>query len=234
MRFEIEKNIFEHFPGMKIVAVVAKDMQPTEHAAKITAALAEAWQIGAAAATAYENPQSHPSIQPWGERMKALHAPRKQFPSSIEALVRRAGKSDMPVSINPLVDFYNAVSLKYLVPAGGFDLDALDNDLQLRFSQQGDTFLALDSEEEITVPKGEVSYACGTIIITRHFVWKQAKHAILMPGSKNVIFVSEVLGELPPPTAADVGAALVAGLKQYFGIETAAHILDVNHNSMEL
>ena len=143
MRFEIEKSIFSYFPGMKIIAVVARDIQPLENTATIKATLDDAWQRAATASIEYENPQSHPFIKPWGEYMKVVGAPRKQFPNSIEAMVRQAGKGNAPISINPLVDFYNAISLKYLVPAGGFDIDALNNNLRLRFSQQGDTFLAL-------------------------------------------------------------------------------------------
>jgi DNA/RNA-binding domain of Phe-tRNA-synthetase-like protein len=36
----------------------------------------------------------------------------RKFPSSIEALLRRAFKGGEPLRINPLVDFYNAVSLE--------------------------------------------------------------------------------------------------------------------------
>ena len=234
MRFEIEKSIFRYFPGMKIIAVVARDIQPLENTATIDATLADAWQRAATTLTEYENPQSHPYIKPWGERMKAVGAPRKQFPSSIEALMRRAGKGNAPASINPLVDFYNAISLKYIVPAGGYDIDAINDDLWLRFSKQGDTFLALDSNEEINVPNGEVCYADGSTIITRHFVWKQSKHAILTHESKNVLFVSEVLEELPPETADDVAGAIRTGLKQFFGIDAETHVLDENMNGIKL
>lgn len=217
-----------------VVVVVAKDIQPTADKAKIIAELDDAWQIAAAASREYGNPQSHPNIKPWGEHMKAVGVSRKQFPSSLEALVRRAGKSNMAVSISPLVDFYNAISLKYLVPAGGFDIDTLNNDLWLRFSKQGDTFLAFDCDEVMAVPDGEVSYADGATIITRHFVWKQAKHAILTSESKNVLFVSEILGELPVETANDVGNAILTGLKQFFGVDSRADILDVNKNSIDI
>ena len=234
MRFEIEKRIFKYFPGMKINAVAACGIQPQENTTTIKSMLDDAWQIAAAASVEYKNPQSHPYIKPWGEYMKAVGAPRKQFPSSIEAMVRRAGKSNVSFSINPLVDFYNAISLKYLVPAGGFDIDALDDDLWLRFSNQDDTFLALDSNEEISVADGEVSYACGSIIITRHFVWKQAKHAILTPKSKNVLFVSEILGNLPDEIVDEVAVAITSGLKQFFNLETQAYILDENNTDIEL
>ncbi|GAB1477255.1 B3/4 domain-containing protein [Bacillota bacterium] len=234
MRFEIEKAVFEHFPGMRIVTAVARDIKPTAEKEKIADELQQAWQIAAAACEEYGNAQSHPNIVPWGERMKAVGAPRKKFPSSIEALVRRAGKSDTPVSVSPLVDFYNSISLRHIVPAGGYDIDALKSDLRLRFSRSGDRFLALDSDEAVMLPEGEVSYADGSEIITRHFVWKQSRHAILTPESKAVIFVSEILGELPEETAGKVAKAFPVGLNQFFGINSSVYILDADNNSIEI
>ena len=67
--------------------------------------LLEGWENAAKAASAYGNPQSYPNIIPWVERMKAMGAPRKKFPSSIEAMVRRAGKGGEPFRISPVVDF---------------------------------------------------------------------------------------------------------------------------------
>lgn len=104
---------------MRLVVAAAEGMSLPAGTEPVAAFLRDSWRIAAEASTAYGNPQSHPNIKPWGERMKMAGAPRKNFPSSIEALVRRAGKSERPFAIHPFVDFYNAVSLRYLVPAGG-------------------------------------------------------------------------------------------------------------------
>ena len=231
MNFVIEKEIFDYFPGMKIIAVEARGVGEGD-AEKISALLNEGWKIAGEAAVLNGNAQSHPYIKPWGDRMKEVGAPRKQFPSSIEAMVRRAGKGGQPFSISPLVDFYNAISLKYIVPAGAFDIDDMNGDLELRFSKDGDTFTALDSDENAPVPAGEVSYADGDKIITRHFVYKQSKHALLKKDSKNIIFVSEILGELPAETADTVAKALTDGIRDCFGIDTTAVILNADKLSM--
>lgn len=231
MNFHIEKELFNYFPGMKLIAIEARNIGKAD-TDKIAAMLEEAWQIAGAAANEFGNAQSHPFIKPWGDRMKTVGAPRKQFPSSIEAMVRRAGKGGTPFHISPLVDFYNAISLKHIVPAGAYDIDELEGDLWLRFSKEGDTFMALDSDENIPIPAGEVSYADGDKIITRHYVYKQAKHAILTANSKNIFFVSEILGELPPQTTETVAAALVTGLKECFGVDCTAIIMDENKTSM--
>ena len=234
MNFSVEAKIFEYFPGMRLVAAAAYGLHLPEDRGPVAADLDEAWAMAAAAASAYGNPQSHPNIKPWGERMKKAGAPRKDFPCSIEALTRRAGKGGRPLTIHPFVDFYNAVSLRHLVPAGGFDIDALREGLALRLSRPGDTFAALDGGESVAVPAGEVSYADGGVIITRHFVWKQSRHAIITPESKNIFFVSEILGELPPETAQNVCDSLSEGLVRFFRTEVRTDILDAGRRSMEI
>lgn len=234
MFFNIEKSLFEYFPGLKIVVAVARGLEETPEKEAIEKRLYIAWQSAREAASEYGNPQSHPFIKAWGEALRQVNAPRKKFPSSIEALVRRAGKSETPVTINPLVDFYNSVSLANLVPAGGFDLDSLKNNVELRFSREGDTFLALDSEEPVAVEPGEVGYTDGNNVITRHFVWKQSTHAILLPESKNIVLVSEILGELPQEVVTNVAQGFKEGLKHYFKVEPIITILKDSHCSVEL
>ncbi len=227
--FTVDKEIFELFPGIRIVTVVVKDMPQCIDTDGIEKLMNEAWQIAKAAAVEHGNPQSHPLIQPWGESMKAVGVRRKLYPSSIEAMVRRAGKTDEPFRINPIVDFYNAVSLKNIVPAGGYDLADVNECITLRLSAEGDIFCALDSDETEHVPAGEVSYTDGNEIITRHFIWKQSKHCLLRESTKEILFVSEILGDIPPEKADDVANDLVNGLKRYFGVECRAEIIDENN-----
>lgn len=234
MLFSVEKSVFGCFPGMKIVCVAARGVGEAVNGEAVSRLLAEGWKTAGEAAAAHGNPQSHPYVLPWVEHMKEAGAPRKKFPSSIEALLKRAGKGGEPFRIQPAVDFYNAVSLSCLVPAGGFDIDQLENGLVLRFSRDGDRFQALDSDTEEAIPAGEISYADGDIIVTRHFVWKQSKHALINPGTRNIVFVSEIPGELPEETTGIVAGKITDGLRECFGVEAAAQIVDEDNSSVEI
>ncbi len=77
-------------------------------------------------------------------------------------------------------------------------------------------------------------YADGNEIITRHFVWKQSKHAILTPESENIVLVSEILGELPQEVVTKVEREFLEGLRDYFGVEPAITTLDSNNCSVSL
>ena len=150
----------------------------------------------------------------------------KKFPTSIEAMLRRALKGGTPFHINPLVDFYNALSLHHVVPAGAWDLDEILEDLQLRFTRPGDRFTALDASEAIAVAEDEIAYACGEVVLTRHFMWRQAKQALVSAETRNVFLVSEIPGIAGPGVAEAMRRDMVSGLEQHFGVESASAILD--------
>jgi DNA/RNA-binding domain of Phe-tRNA-synthetase-like protein len=107
-------------------------------------------------------------------------------------------KGGEPLRIHPLVDLYHAVSLRNLTPAGAFDLGGLNGDVELRRTRDGDTFTALDAHEAEPVPPGEIAYADGSTVLTRHLVWRQAREGLVREGTRDAMVLSEVLGELDP------------------------------------
>jgi DNA/RNA-binding domain of Phe-tRNA-synthetase-like protein len=200
-----------------------EDAPPSE--ASIDSLWVAAWR-GAAAHAAHGNAQSHPRVRPWRERFRAQGWSGKDHPSSIEALLRRALKGGEPFRVNPLVDFYNSVSLAHVLPAGGFDLDRLEGDLDVRLTREGDTFHALDEDVPVPVPPGELAYCAGTEVLTRHLVWRQSRRALIGPDTRNVVLVSEALGEVGRTAAQAVLADLERGLAERFAARTRGCVLD--------
>jgi DNA/RNA-binding domain of Phe-tRNA-synthetase-like protein len=227
MRFVVASEVFELFPGLKLPVAVAEGIHPTPDAPGIETVWRQSWEEAARTASDYESPQSHPRVAPWREAMTAMGVSGRKFPSSIEALLRRAFKGGEPPRINPLVDFYNAVSLRHVVPAGGFDLEDIDGALELRLTRQKDTFQPLDGSSEVGVEPGEVAYASGNEILTRYFVWKQSRKGLLDESTRLLFLVSEVLGEVE----SDSGVAnavledFADGLRRYFNSEPAIFLV---------
>lgn len=231
MEFIVASEVFARFPGLRLAVAVASGLDNTTARPQIAGEWRAVWETAGREAHVYGNAQSHPRVRPWRERFAALGVSGKQFPSSVEALLRRAMKGGEPFSINPLVDWYNTISLRHTVPAGGFDLAHVAGPLELRLSRAGDTFTALDAAVPESVPPGEVSYAAGTTILTRHFVWRQARTALLAPETRDVFLVSEVLGEVGEEPAAAVRAGFTRGLRDGFGVTPVSWVLDAAHPS---
>jgi DNA/RNA-binding domain of Phe-tRNA-synthetase-like protein len=160
-------------------------------------------------------------------------------PSSVEALLRRALKSrdngGEPFRINPLVGWYNTLSLRHLVPAGGFDLAAIGGPLELRLTQAGDTFAALDAELDAEagepVQPGEIAYADRATVLMRHFVWRQARTALIVPSTRDVFLVSEILGEVGAQVAEAMVHGFRTGLESCFQVSAQTWLLDAEHLS---
>jgi DNA/RNA-binding domain of Phe-tRNA-synthetase-like protein len=218
----IAPEVFGRIPGLRVVAVRAERMGPGDRSA-VDARWSSAW-ARVHTAFGFPSPQAHPHVQAWRSAMKAAGASHKDYPTSVEALVRRALRSPEPFRVNPAVDFYNSVSLGHVAPAGGYDLDALAHPLELRLTRPGDTFEALDAPAPETVPAGEIAYTSGPSVVTRHLVWRQSRLGLVTDRTRTALFVSEVLpGQ--EAVAAALQDALVAGLRDLFGASTHAAVL---------
>jgi DNA/RNA-binding domain of Phe-tRNA-synthetase-like protein len=229
--FCVAPEVFARLPGLQIVAVVARNIGASRREA-IEGRWVAAW-AGVHAGFLYPNAQSHPHIAQWRTAMRGIGAPHKEFPTSVESLVRRALKQPAPFRIHPLVDFYNAVSLAHVVPAGAFDLDALDGDVELRETRAGDTFHALDAESAAAVPSGEVAYTSGPRVLTRHLVWRQSRLALIGEATRNALLMSELLagqeGLVPV-----VREALAAGAGELFGATVSVGLVTATEPELRL
>lgn len=233
MHFVIAPEIFARFPGMRVVVAVAEGVNNITPRPLVDALWDEAWGAAGDLVARYPNTQSHPHVAPWREAFKGMGLSSKDFRSSIEAILRRAVKGGEPFRISPLVDFYNAVSLRHIAPAGGFDLAALADPLELRPSRAGETFLALGADAPDTLAPGEVSYVSDGAVLTRHFVWRQAQRGALTPATRGVFLVSEILGEVERHGGGTVADAVLsdfcAGLRDHFGVTPRPFLLDADN-----
>jgi DNA/RNA-binding domain of Phe-tRNA-synthetase-like protein len=182
----------------------------------------------------YSNAQSHPRIALYRDALKkAVNLSAKKYPQSNESLAKRLLKEQKALrSINPIVDFYNAVSIKYGVTVGAFDLNELKRlasdghiHLELRRSKMGDTFLALDAPEgakAVMTEEGEISYVQGCTVLTRHLAWRQSLQGLVTGETRDVIFMSEVFNDeaiaQPTQLTENVLEELKKGLKEFFGV----------------
>ena len=210
----IAAEVFAVIPGLRVVVAHAEGMS-LPRGDEVEAVWRAAWSR-VHSGFGFPNPQSHPHVEAWRRAMKAAGASHKDYPTSVEALARRALKSPQPFHVNPYVDFYNAVSLDQVVPAGGYDLDSLPGPLELRLTRAGDSFQALDAPAPEDLSAGELAYVTGSQVVTRHLVWRQSRLGLVTAETRSALFLSELL---PPHhhLAGRVERSLVSGLVTWFG-----------------
>ncbi|MFR5881195.1 MAG: hypothetical protein ACLUEQ_10505 [Cloacibacillus evryensis] len=93
MDFFVEADVFEYFPGMRLVVAAAEGMSLPAGTEPVAAFLRDSWRIAAEASTAYGNPQSHPNIKrgermKWPERREKISPARSKLWSGVPEKVR--------------------------------------------------------------------------------------------------------------------------------------------------
>lgn len=211
MPLQVAEEVFSLFPALVVGVVTARGLRNSPGDAVVTAMLRDEETrlrstIGSAPLT------EHPRVAPWREAYRAFGAKPKDNPSSIENLIRRVAKGGTVPTINTLVDLYNVISLRHLLPAGGEDLDQIRGEIVLTRAGGAETPVRLLGEAEERPPHpGEVIYRDDAGAICRRLNWKEAERTKLTPETRNAVLVIE---GVPPISAAEVRDALVdlAGL----------------------
>jgi DNA/RNA-binding domain of Phe-tRNA-synthetase-like protein len=232
MFFSIQKEIFDILPDLTIGMVVAKGVDNTHPSKEIDDLLAKAVEevkknfVG-------DKAQEHPRIKPWRTAFSKLGISGSKFPSSIESMARRILKGDPFPKINPLVDLYNSVSLRFLVPMGGHDLDTLEGNIHLRFTEGWEPFTPMGGGETVTVPKGELVYRDDREVLTRNWVWRQCEKDKTTEKTKNIFIPIDVLGEVGRERADETILELSQLIPRYLGGTLFSDILTSDKPSIE-
>lgn len=169
----------------------------------------------------------HPHIAPWREAYRKFGAKPKDHPSSIENLARRVLKGQSVPHINPLVDLYNTISLRHLVPVGGEDLERVQGDVRLTLATDHEPPVHLLGEPEARPPKpGEVIYKDDLGTLCRRWNWKEAERTKLTAATRHAFLVIEGL----PPAGRDLvtqaAEELAALVREHCGGEVAVALVD--------
>ena len=157
--------------------------------------------------------ETTPQIASWHAAYRSFGTNPRRVRPSVDALSRRLAKSGRLPRINPAVDAYNLVSVRHGVPAGAFDLDRVPGDVLVRYAADGDEFVPLGEPDVVEHPNpGEVVYAAGSTVLTRHWNHRDADLTKVTADSRTVVFLLERVsaGVTALPAAADDLAALLA------------------------
>ena len=101
-----------------------------------------------------KSPRRRRTSCPTARRFTALGINPNKFLCSIEALLTRIAKGKGFPHINAAVDLGNAVSIKHRLPMGAHDLDTIEDGLDVRLAQEGDTFIPFGCTEEEDAGRG--------------------------------------------------------------------------------
>ena len=129
-KFVIEDSFWNLFPNAKIGVVICHGIDNSirdkeQYAEMILEAEKEALRHLQNA----EFSNNH-VIKVWRQAFQKFKT-KKGARASIETLLKRVHNGNHIGTINPLVDIYNSISLRYALPCGGEDIDKFIGDIRL-------------------------------------------------------------------------------------------------------
>lgn len=204
MKFKIDNKIFEKFPGLTIGVVICKDFNNSGTQAEVQQEIRAQENSIREKYNAETLPQT-PKIDVWRKAYSAFGAKPKENKSSVESLYRLVLRGVNLRHINKLVDIYNLISLKHMVPAGGEDTDKIRGDVILTFAGQNEPAVLLLGDSDPRPPHaGEIVYKDDVSAICRRWNWREADRTKFTEATKNCFLAIE---GLPPVTKQEIESA---------------------------
>jgi DNA/RNA-binding domain of Phe-tRNA-synthetase-like protein len=163
-------------------------------------------------------PADHPHIAAWRHTYSRFGSKPSRYPCSAEALLKRTLSGELP-PINTLVDLYNAISVRHVLPVGGEDSDCLVGKLVLRLATGDEQFRESSSDpaaEPVVVTPGEPIWIDDEGVTCRRWNWRQGPRTALGPETQNAFFVLDALAPYVKEDLDRATDALISGLQQCF------------------
>ena len=207
----ISPEIYRIAPGFRALSICVK-AAPVADERVGEVALREACEAALAGQPAWA--EAH--LSAWAEVFRAFGAKPKRTPCSAEALRKRVIKDGTMAALDPVVDLYNAVSIRYAIPVGGENLAAYAGMPQLVVADGTEIFDTMkDGQPGSESPEaGEVVWRDDTGVTCRRWNWRQGVRTRLSVADSSMWFILESLPEMPVEELHAAGRMLTDGLKK--------------------
>ena len=200
MKFKIDSKMFEKFPDLNIGIVTVKGIDNTGSNEEIMNLIRKKEkEIRANFNT--ETLSQNPKIDAWRKAYSSFGAKPKKYKCSAENLYRMILQGIELRHINNIVDIYNYISIKHIIPVGGDDINKVDGNITLKFAEGNEPFIELNSEEIKNPKEGEVVYVDDKEILCRRWNWRECDKSKMTEETKNIALVVE---GLPPVTKEEI------------------------------
>jgi len=216
MNIKIDPSIIAQFPEVKIGLLIGENLDNLKSLEEITALLRRAEEEIRSKYT-LENVTTVPKIIDWREAYRIFGFKPSEYRSSIEALLRRILQSKQLPRINTLVDLYNLISVKHILPAGGGNLDAIAGTILLTKAQGTEQFVMLGSSEPITVKPGEVIYRDKQEVLCRAWNYRESEKTKITENTNNAYLLLEGLQHTSHKEMTEALSELNRLVSQYCG-----------------
>ena len=216
MKFSIHEEIYKKYAGVKVGVVYAEGILVERTNPKVESFVQniENEILSDHDIISLDNVSD---IITWREIYQSFGSSLKKF-SSIEALIRGILENERLYRINSVVDLYNGMSAKYLLPMAAYDADKIIGDIDLRYSKKGEQFTPLGLRQVEKTKAGEVIYADAQKVICRRWNNKDCDQTKITSETTNVVFFMDGAPNVAEDTVQEALVELSSHIQEIFGV----------------
>lgn len=205
-------------PGFRALSILV-EAAPITHPEVAPAALTHACQQ----VLNDDLPWAQAHLDAWDEVFKAFGAKPKRTPCSASALRKRVLKDGSLPPLDPVVDIYNAISIRYAIPVGGENLAAYSGAPRLTIAEGSEPFDTVkEGQPAVEYPDaGEVIWRDDIGVTCRRWNWRQGVRTRLDSQAQRMWFILESLPAMPLDALEEAGKELVDNLQKLMPGATA-------------
>lgn len=232
-KISLDKSFFDLFPTARIGIVYAEDIDNTIKEEDKYLPLIESAQ--AATIEKYLSKETFTEnevIGVWREAYQKFKT-KKGARVSIENLLKRVKNGNPVGSINPLVDLYNYISIKYAFPVGADDHESIVGNVSLKVANGGESFIAIGSDKEEPALEGELIFADGEGAICRCWSWRQTQRTMVTESTTKSLLVVENCNSDRVEEQDAATKELAKLLEDELGAKVKIALLDINNPEFE-
>ena len=227
-KFIIEDDFWELFPNAKIGIITYNGIDNTIKDENQYKDMISQGEKEALNHLPNEEFSSNEVIKVWRDAFKKFKT-KKGARSSIEALLKRVSTGKELGTINPLVDIYNSISLKYAMPCGGEDMDKFVGDIRLTKATGDESFITLGSDKSEPPYEGEIVYKDDEGAICRCWNWRESVRTMLTEDTKNAFLCIELVDEKREKDFENALKELSQLVEENLGGKSEISILHINN-----
>lgn len=227
-KFIIEDDFWELFPNAKIGIITCNGIDNTIKDENQYKDMISQGEKEALNHLPNEEFSSNEVIKVWRDAFKKFKT-KKGARSSIEALLKRVSTGKGLGTINPLVDIYNSISLKYAMPCGGEDMDKFIGDIRLTKATGDESFITLGADKSEPPYEGEIVYKDDEGAICRCWNWRESVRTMLTEDTKNAFLCIELVDEKREKDFENALKELSQLVEENLGGKSEISILHINN-----
>lgn len=227
----IDEKIFNKYPDFNRGIIIVNNIDNLQDNRKISELLESEIKNKTG-----QNLLEHEFVKAWDWVYESFGSNPNKFPPSMKSLTKRIDRGGNIPFINSVVALFNYISIKYLIPCGGDDIEKIEGNLKLGFASGNELFTPLGGGQNESPELGEVIYYDDKTlnVMCRRWNWRNGDFTKIAPETKKIVINLDGIDPVPRSLIVQARDELTDLLAGYCQAEIATDLISADKNEIEL